>query len=186
MTNKPKTIGTRGETAINTMLRKAGLESRRVTLAGNYDQGDIHLSTETVVAKDGGYAVSKRLSVIEVKSGKAAQEASHGQVDKWLAELVTEVGNARKAGLPVEDAKHFLVVQRRGIGVGRPHLWDAYAVKAGIAHTPVRLWAGEIPRVADPAHLGWVPGSIMDDLELPAYRAACWKLLKEGNRDDSQ
>lgn len=160
------------------MLRRAGLESRRVTLAGNYDQGDIHLSTDTMVAKDGSYAVSKRLSVIEVKSGKAAQEASHGQIDKWLAELVTEVGNARNAGLPVEDAKHFLVVQRRGIGTGRPHLWDAYAVETTFTHVPVRLWAGEIPRVADPACLGWAPLPVRDDMELPAYYAAHQQLLK--------
>lgn len=93
MTNRPKAIGTRGETAVTRYAREHGfpLADRR-PLKGTLDEGDVLLTVGLIA---------------EVKSGKSAQNASLGQIRKWLAETERERVNA--------GAEHaILVVQRRG------------------------------------------------------------------------
>lgn len=103
--NRSKAKGTAGETAVTRYAREHGfpLADRR-PLKGNADEGDILLTVGLIA---------------EVKSGKAAQVASVGQIEAWMKETSMEVVHAN-AG------KGILVVQRQGIGVGRPELWDCY------------------------------------------------------------
>jgi hypothetical protein len=101
MTNRPKQIGTRGETAIVNVLRANGFGgAERRALAGALDLGDI-LICPGVIA--------------EVKWGKHAKTASLNDVCRWIGETQRERMNARAAlGL--------LVIQRNGVGVDRAEL----------------------------------------------------------------
>lgn len=109
--SKSKDIGTRAETAVKNYLLSVGyspLDAHRQVLKGSLDEGDVWLR-ETY-----------GLIVFEVKGGKAAKEASHGQVEKWMQEAETEKTNA--------SAKFgFLVTQRAGVGYPRAGEWWAYA-----------------------------------------------------------
>jgi hypothetical protein len=105
MVNRPKDIGTRGETAIVKYARANGFpDADRLTLTGNRDRGDVALD---------------RFTMIEVKTGQHAQSASAGQIDKWVAETMRERehGGWRNA---------FLVTQRRGFGLLTPGSWWAW------------------------------------------------------------
>ena len=105
MTNRPKAIGTRGETAVTRYAREHGfpLADRR-PLKGTLDEGDVLLTVGLIA---------------EVKSGKSAQNASLGQIRKWLAETERERVNA--------GAEHaILVVQRRGHGAERVGEWECW------------------------------------------------------------
>ena len=110
--SKSKDIGTRAETAVRNHLLSAGyseLEAHRNVLKGTADEGDVWLREKT-----------HGLIVFEIKGGKSAKEASHGQVLKWFAEADTERFNAK--------AEYgFLVVQRGGVGYPRAGEWWAYA-----------------------------------------------------------
>jgi hypothetical protein len=101
VTNKPKAIGTRGETAIVNVLRAHGFGgAERRALAGSNDLGDI-LICPGVIA--------------EVKWGKHAKTASLVDVSRWLRETERERANAgAHLGL--------LVIQRNGIGTNRASL----------------------------------------------------------------
>jgi hypothetical protein len=80
VTNKPKAIGTRGETAIVNVLRAHGFGgAERRALAGSNDLGDI-LICPGVIA--------------EVKWGKHAKTASLVDVSRWLRETERERANA--------------------------------------------------------------------------------------------
>lgn len=109
--SKSKDIGTRAETAVKNYLLSVGyspLDAHRQVLKGSLDEGDVWLR-ETY-----------GLIVFEVKGGKAAKEASHGQVEKWMQEAETEKTNA--------SAKFgFLVTQRAGVGYPRAGEWWVYA-----------------------------------------------------------
>jgi Holliday junction resolvase-like predicted endonuclease len=120
MTNKPKAIGTAGETAVVNYLRTLGyseLRVRRVTLNGSHDLGDVHWEVE-----------NGTLFVIEVKAGKAADEASPQQVQDWWGEAIAEAVAAN--GVPL------LVIKRRGYGTGRVGGWRAFFITA-IGETPI-------------------------------------------------
>ena len=105
MTNRPKAIGTAGESAVVRYLRTVGFAgAERRALAGAYDLGDI-----TGVGP----------LVIEVKAGAAAANASPGQIVKWMAETLTETQNA-SADFGV------LVTKRAGVGAARAGEWWAY------------------------------------------------------------
>lgn len=115
MTNKPKAIGTAGETAVAKVLVRSGWpNAERRALTGNHDCGDI-TGTPGLV--------------FEVKSGKAAENASHAQILAWMEqELDVEVRNA--------NAVHgVLVVKRRGVGHDNAGRWHAY------------LWADVLARL---------------------------------------
>lgn len=111
MSNPSKQKGTEAETAvlrvIRTILNAPESRSRRMTLAGHYDLGDVHVEMPDGIVR-----------VFEVKAGKQADDASLGQIAAWQLEAETEAANAK--GLPV------LVVKRRGIAPERAALWRAF------------------------------------------------------------
>ncbi len=91
MTNKPKDIGTRGETAVVRYLRANGFaQAERRALRGGKDCGDI-----TGIGP----------LVIEVKAGDAGKRASYPTIGKWLGETEVERKNA--------DADYGLLVTKR-------------------------------------------------------------------------
>ena len=95
MVNRSKAVGTQAETLVTRYLQENGFgTAERRALHGTYDLGDI----------TGIPGV-----VIEVKSGHAAETASDGLINAWLAETETERKNA-KADVGV------LVVKRKGKG----------------------------------------------------------------------
>lgn len=110
--SKAKQIGTAAETAVRNFLLSQDyteLEAHRNVLKGTNDEGDVWLREPT-----------KGLIVFEIKGGKAAKEASYGQIEKWFQEAELEKQNASgKFG--------FLVTQRAGVGYPRAGEWWAYA-----------------------------------------------------------
>lgn len=121
--SKSKDIGTRAETAVRNYLLSVGynpLDAHRNVLKGTADEGDVWLRE------------SYGLIVFEVKGGKAAKEASYGQVEKWMQEAETERANA--------NAKFgFLVTQRAGVGYPRAGEWWAYAKVQDIVYLRTHL-----------------------------------------------
>lgn len=121
--SKSKDIGTRAETAVRNYLLSVGynpLDAHRNVLKGTADEGDVWLR-ETY-----------GLIIFEVKGGKAAKEASYGQIEKWMQEAETESTNA--------NAKFgFLVTQRAGVGYPRAGEWWAYAKVQDIIYLRTHL-----------------------------------------------
>lgn len=110
--SKAKQIGTAAETAVRKHLLSAGyseLEAHRNVLKGTNDEGDVWLREPL-----------RGLIVFEVKGGKAAKEASYGQIEKWFQEAELEKNNAK-------GSFGFLVTQRAGVGAPRAGEWWAYA-----------------------------------------------------------
>lgn len=104
MTNKPKAKGTLAETAVVRVLKDAGFRAKRLTLHGSSDVGDIDCGLDEVC--------------IEVKGGHAAEQASDGQIVKWLAETEKERVNAgAKIGI--------LIVKRHRVGPANAGQWWA-------------------------------------------------------------
>lgn len=140
--SKSKNIGTRAETAVRNYLLSAGyseLAAHRNVLKGSDDEGDVWLREE-----------NHGLIVFEVKGGKAAKEASYGQIQKWYEEAETERRNA-------SGSFGFLVTQRAGVGYPRAGEWWAYAnlgdliaLRTGLRVTDsslVRLTLAELTRL---------------------------------------
>lgn len=102
MTNRPRDIGTWTTTSVIRYLRANGFPGAELrNQAGEHDKGDI------VGIIDVG---------IECKGGKAAENASDLDVERWLAETETERINANaEIGL--------LVMKRKGIGRERAGQW---------------------------------------------------------------
>jgi len=93
---RPKDIGTICESAVVKFLRENGFGgAERRALRGTLDCGDITGLGPGIV--------------VEVKGGKAAEGASDGLINAWLAETETERNNA-DADIDV------LVVKRKGKG----------------------------------------------------------------------
>lgn len=109
---RSKDIGTRAETAVVNLARQIGYkEAERLPLHGAEDQGDIRLSRNPLI-------------ILEVKAGKAAQNASWNQIQAWMKETMKERNNAWKHAADREAEFHgFLVTQRKGYGVGRVEEW---------------------------------------------------------------
>ena len=105
MTNRPKQIGTAGETAVARAARAHGFpHADRLTLTGHLDRGDVGLCPGII---------------LEVKSGKTAELASHTLVESWLADTEVERHHA--------GAEHaFLVTKRSGVGAANAHRWWAW------------------------------------------------------------
>ena len=105
MTNKPRSIGTRGESAVVKFLRTNGFPAaERAALHGSADAGDI-TGTPGVCW--------------EVKSGKAAEACADGDLATWLAQTETERQN-RQADVGV------LITKRKGAGHGNAGAWWAW------------------------------------------------------------
>jgi hypothetical protein len=130
--NPSKAKGTAAETAVTRYARLNGfpLADRR-PLKGNYDEGDILLCPG---------------AVLEVKAGKAAQNASYNQVLAWLAETEAERVNAH-----ADTAA--LVVQRKGYGTGRVEMWSFwYQAKYPWPGVAMRTLANGLEMLR---HSGW-------------------------------
>lgn len=101
MTNRPRSIGTAGETAVARYFQANGFpDVERRALHGGTDLGDL---------------VNVPGSVVEVKAGHAAWNASDNLINDWLGETLRERDNA-KAAIGI------LVVARRQKGA---HDWWA-------------------------------------------------------------
>ena len=118
--NRPKAIGTAGETGVARYLAAHGFpKAERRALRGIEDGGDI-------AGVDG--------IVWEVKTGDMAKSAGYMLLDTWMQETERERRNVLDAELGV------LVVQSRGASPARAGLWSAYVpidVMAG-SYRPVR------------------------------------------------
>nr|QOL00360.1 hypothetical protein [uncultured organism] len=143
MTNKPKAIGTAGETAVVRYLRLNGFEgAERLALHGTQDEGDATLCPGVMV---------------EVKSGHAAETASDNQIIDWAVETEIErVNRGADIGL--------LVLKRKGKGAANAGQWwcilpgwafhylarcqylsfDSPAMSYGLKLPPVRLTLAEV------------------------------------------
>lgn len=107
--NRSKAIGTAAESAVVKAARTRGFpHAERVVLHGNLDQGDVRLTPGLTAGV-----------IVEVKGGHAAENASDGQVAKWLTETQAERIHA--------NADHaLLVTKRKGIGHENAHRWSAW------------------------------------------------------------
>ena len=105
MVNKPKRIGTAAESAVVRHARTNGFElAERRALAGGADLGDILLCPGVIV---------------EVKAGKAAEQASDARIGAWLDETERERRNAN-ADIAI------LVTKRPGVGHTNAGRWWAH------------------------------------------------------------
>lgn len=152
--SRSKDIGTRGESAVVAVLRTHGFPgAERAALNGSADEGDV-TGTPGICW--------------EVKSGKAAENASDGQVTKWLAEVDVECVN-RGADIGV------LVMKRRGIGHGNADRWWAVLRLADLIPStwgldptwqcPLRMTLADACRVL--VHLGYGHHPIAATKETP-------------------
>lgn len=111
MTNRPKNIGTTAETGVRNFLLSLGytpMQAKRVTLAGQQDQGDVHLVVNDTL-----------IVTFEVKGGAAAKTASRAQLEAWWDETMTEVLNSgARWGI--------LVTQKAGVSPARAGAWLAH------------------------------------------------------------
>ena len=117
---RSKDIGTRAETAVVRLARDLGFrEAERLPLAGAADKGDIRLIRDPLV-------------ILEVKAGKAAQNASWPQIQAWLRETQIERNNAWKDLTHPQKINRefhgFLVSQRKGYGIGRVADWCIWSI----------------------------------------------------------
>lgn len=104
MTNRPRAIGTKTETAVTKFLVANGFpHAERRALRGTQDAGDI-----TGIPG----------LCIEVKGGEAARNASDNQIEVWLADTERE-RTAANADVGM------LILQRRGVGPANAGRWWA-------------------------------------------------------------
>lgn len=105
MVNKSKNIGTAAESAVVKVCKMYGFpDAHRNSLHGSVDIGDIWIHPQVV---------------IEVKGGAAANSASDGQLNAWMAETRRE-RDAHKAVIGI------LVTTRKGVGPANADRWDAH------------------------------------------------------------
>jgi hypothetical protein len=104
MTNRPRNIATKVESAVRDLALSMGIPAHRTAQAGSKDQGDVHLAQGRIV--------------VECKAGKAAESASWRLLAKWWAEAEREASRVVQADMAV------LVVKRRGCGKAAD--WTAY------------------------------------------------------------
>ena len=117
MVNKPKAIGTRGETGGVKVARDLGFpDAERLALAGVNDSADVRLCKGVIM---------------EVKSGKAAKTASLAQIDLWWLELEAK---RRKHGATVA----LLLVQRSGYSPDRAAYWRCFMGAPVVATLQIR------------------------------------------------
>ena len=106
---RPKDVGTAAETAVVRYARANGFPGAdRLALSGVRDRGDVRLTTGLTAGV-----------VVEVKGGKAAENASPARISEWLGEVARAKDNA---GAQVA----FLVTKRRGVGPANAGGWYAH------------------------------------------------------------
>lgn len=106
MINKPKRIGRDGENAVVSQLiaRGAYPNAEPRALFGINDRGDV---------------TGTRSVVFQVKSGKAAEQASLNQIRAWLEDTEKQRENAH-------GTHGVLVIKRAGVGTKRVGQWRAF------------------------------------------------------------
>lgn len=110
-----RTKGATAELAIANYLTARGLPASRMirtATSRDPDPGDVH-------------ALDGRI-VVQVKAGEQAKTASLDLIRLWWDELGEQMTHVPQCDLGL------LVLQRRGVGQGRPHLWDCW-------HSPTDL-----------------------------------------------
>jgi hypothetical protein len=114
MVNRPRVIGTTGETAVVRYLRDHGFtQAERRALHGTQDQGDI-VGTPGICW--------------EIKTGETAKSIFPKMIASWLAETEVERINSR-------ETIGVLVMQRRGFGMTRIGEWWA-VIPSHLAFAP--------------------------------------------------
>ena len=112
--NRSKQKGTAAETAVKRLAEDLDIPVRRMALAGQQDEGDVHLWNGE--------------AVIEVKTGDQTVKPSWNQIHAWYQQAVTEAGHSG-GGLPL------LVLKRAGSGQAKD--WYLYWSRAELA-----AWSG--------------------------------------------
>jgi hypothetical protein len=140
MTNRPKQIGTAGESGFVKAARRLGFPGAdRQPLRGNRDTGDAIL----VPGLTAGIIAS-------VKAGAMAKNASLAEIDAWwvATAVMRELAGAR-IGL--------LVVARRGYAPARAEAWRCFFDAAEVLEhpRPLRLEAPVEAVLAELRRLGW-------------------------------
>lgn len=102
--NKPKQIGTFGETAVLKQVKPYFPDADRIVQKGANDQGDIAFCGDFI---------------FEVKAGKQTDQIGDGKLAKWMEEALVE---AEHAGVRFG----VLVTQRRGFGAPNARRWWAW------------------------------------------------------------
>lgn len=122
--NPSKEKGTKSESAVVRAARAAGFpDAERLALAGAHDLGDVRLC---------------RGVVVEVKGGKAAEEASLNLIDDWL-------GEADKERVNSNSDFALLVTKRRGKGYDNAHTWDGWMHFADFARLAAKAYDRPLP-----------------------------------------
>lgn len=150
MANRPKEIGTWGETAALKQIRPYFPAAERLSLKGAADEGDIGHCGDFI---------------FEVKAGKQTKQVGDVLLAKWMTEAIEEAGR-RSVGFGA------LIVQRHGFGAPRARRWWVYVTGGDLAEimggawmparfTPVRMELGDFldlladqgytPNVGEPA-----------------------------------
>lgn len=107
--NRSKQIGTAAETAVVRYLQANGFpNAKRIALAGAKDEGDVDFDPGTYFL------------FAEVKGGEAAQNASQGQIEKWMREVLRERDNGGYA-------YGVLITKVKGYGDKRVENWKVHA-----------------------------------------------------------
>lgn len=128
MTNRPKAIGTAGETAVVRYVRDNGFDgAERIALHGIADEGDVSFGPGVMA---------------EVKAGKAAETASDAQIAAWLDDTERE-RLARGADVAV------LVLKRKGKGAANAGRW--WAVLPGWTYAALAVGFYDLDTAANPA-----------------------------------
>jgi hypothetical protein len=145
MTNRPKDIGTRAETAVLRQILPYFPAAERLALKGKADEGDIGHTGDFI---------------FEVKGGKQTEQVGDAQLTAWMGEAVTEAAN-RDVGFGV------LVLQRKGYGLPRARRWWVWISGGDLAEimggcwlppgfVPVRMELGDFLDLL--ADQGYTPG----------------------------
>jgi len=161
MTNKPKQIGTAGETAVLRAVLPYFPEARRNVQHGSRDEGDLFLSKDFI---------------IEVKAGKQVRQVGDLQLAAWYSQTTTEAANSlARYGI--------LVLQRWGVGAPNAHRWWAYIDLADLSELlgggypsgddmQVQLVRLELGHLLDMlGNLGHAPQAAWQDPTEPLLRA---------------
>jgi hypothetical protein len=151
MTNRPKDIGTRGETAVVRAAQTRGFPNAdRITLGGRHgDRSDVRLTIGLTAGV-----------VIQVKAGTLGKNASEQQITTWLEQT-------EKQRLAAGAALAFLVTQRSGVGHTNAHRWWAHMRLTDLAHLID-------PGARTPDHLADRPVRMVFDAALELLRVNGW------------
>lgn len=119
MVNKPKAIGTAGETAALRQITPYFPTAERLSLKGAADQGDIGHCGDFI---------------FEVKAGKQTHQVGDAELAAWMAQAATEAHH-RGVNFGV------LVLARKGFGAQRARRWWVWLPASDLAELMGGYWA---------------------------------------------